>query len=130
MISGVDNPREGGPDNLDIDGDELDDQNGGICVSLHTSATPISERDRDIPASFPIPGMSDGNLPAGDGVFEDGLTEDLRLDPNNTPVVEMDNPNEAIAPPHPSEVPATRLSNFRCGGGPYEYPVPNSLAPL
>ena len=51
---------------------------------------------------------------------------------------DADSPNEAVAPPLPSEVPAYRLSDFRCGwgwwggvggGGPYEYPVSNSLAP-
>ena len=36
-----------------------------------------------------------------------------------------DNPNEAIIPPHPSEVPDTRLSTFSCGGIVSDYIGPN-----
>ena len=44
------------------------------------------------------------------------------------PEPDMDNPNEAVIPPYPSEVHATRLSDFRCGGGPVEYPAPHGLS--
>ena len=46
-------------------------------------------------------------------------------EPLDSPDFEHDNQNEAIVPPDPADVPATRLSQFRCGGPMAEYPAPN-----
>ena len=114
--SGMNNPREDGSDNLDVDGDFLEGQNASICIPLRTSETPVSERDREIPASSPIPGNDDDDdyLPVLE--IDGDLDIEPQVDLSGTPLVEMDNPTEAIVPPHPSDVPATRLSDFRCGG--------------
>ena len=59
---------EDGTDNLDADGDFLDERNGRICISLRETGTPLSVRGRDISESFHIPGNdNDGDYLLGNG---------------------------------------------------------------
>ena len=81
---------------------------------------------------------SEAEFPPADETEEDFLSTlemdgDLEIDrpteSETSPFSDVKNPNEANVPPYPTEVPATRLSDFRCGGRPVEYPAPNGLAP-
>ena len=127
VTSGVNNPREDGADNLDVDGDYDAEHNGSICISLRTSGTPANARDRETSEIFHIPTSEDGDdfLPTLEIDEDVGL--DPQVEPNVAPVLERDNHNEAIIPPLSSEVLSARLSDFRCGGGPVEYPAPNGM---
>lgn len=61
--------------------------------------------------------------------MEAGREVDQKAESDPDPVAEGDNPNDALTPPHPSAVYATRHANFRCGGIPVDYLPTNGLVP-
>ena len=111
-----------------MDGDYYDEQNGIICISLRTTGAPAPVRDREVSELIHMPKNVDGDDFLSTLEMDGDLEIEPQVESNTAPVLESDNPNEAIIPPPHSEVPAARLSDFRCGGGPIEYPAPNGLA--
>lgn len=92
------------------DGESLIDW-GGNDDSPNSDRVNVSMRSSPAPTSFVSVYNDDRPVPVDDG-DDEGSLEALEIDD----YVEEENPNEAIVPPIASEVPATRLSNFRCGG--------------
>ena len=112
MASGVENPRGDGESLLDLDCNGDSPNSERINVSL---------RSYPAPNSFVSVYNDDRPVPANDSDGENSQAA-LRIDEYE----EEENPNEGIVPPCTSEVPSTRLSNFRFGPPVGEYPIPNA----
>ena len=115
--------------NLDFGGEHDSDRNGSICVALRTSVTPAQSCDQENSEANRIsPNNEDGDLlPTLE--IDEYVESEPQIEPNASFAPDRDSPDEAITPPGPSAAPETRLSDFRCGGSPIEYPAPNGLAP-